>query len=218
MNQIRTPLLAGVLALSGVGAFAATRAPAPMPHFKLIEPVSWIVENERGDPQKTGPCGGSNTDWGKESMVINQAKGGSKLHIKLMETVYHPGHFRVALAVNSPNELPPDPVAVTRQDSVRGAMSVSAEVQNPAVAPLLADGLFDHHTRPASLPTTWETDVDLPNLNCERCVLQVVQFMEEHAFNNPGGFTYHHCAIMHITADASKPLDTRWPAQRQTND
>jgi hypothetical protein len=36
-------------------------------HFKLVEPASWLIENERGDPQKAGPCGGSNTDWGKPS-------------------------------------------------------------------------------------------------------------------------------------------------------
>ena len=30
------------------------------------------------------------------------------LHIKLLETIYHPGHYRVALAVNSVDELPPD--------------------------------------------------------------------------------------------------------------
>ena len=27
-------------------------------HFKLIEPASWINSDERGDPQKVGPCGG----------------------------------------------------------------------------------------------------------------------------------------------------------------
>src|SRR3954467_10619615 len=116
MKHARYSVLAGALALTAVGAFAATEAPA-MPHFKLIEPVSWIVENDRGDPQKAGPCGGTNTDWGKETLVVNQAKGGEKMHIKLLETVYHPGHFRVALAVNSMNELPPDPVAVTKPAS-----------------------------------------------------------------------------------------------------
>lgn len=26
-------------------------------HFKLVEPAGWIVESERGDPQKSAPCG-----------------------------------------------------------------------------------------------------------------------------------------------------------------
>jgi hypothetical protein len=206
--------LAAVVGLTGAGAVAHADAPAPPPHFQLIEPVSWLVENERGDPQKAGPCGGTNTDWGKESYVINEAMGGSKLHLKLREAVYHPGHYRVALAVNSPTELPPDPQVTTRE-SERGPMSVSAVIQSPAVAPVLADGLFQHTTRPEP-NTFFEADIDLPNLNCSRCVLQVIQFMAEHANNNPGGYSYHHCAIMHITADPSKPLDTRWPAERGT--
>jgi len=78
-------------------------------HFKLLEPGSWLMESDRGDPQKSGPCGGSNTDWGKPSYIVTKAVGGQKLHIKLQETVYHPGHYRVALAVNSPAELPLDP-------------------------------------------------------------------------------------------------------------
>jgi hypothetical protein len=183
-------------------------------HFRLLEPASWLVENDRGDPQKSGPCGGSNTDWGKPSNVVGKAIGGSKLHIKVQETVYHPGHYRVALAVNTPTELPLDPVATTT-DGARGPQSVSAAIQDPAPIPILADGLFVHSTRPAQgqqLPP-WETDVQLPNINCKRCTLQVVQFMAEHAFNNPGGYTYHHCAQLSITADPKKPLDKGWPAE-----
>src|SRR5262245_959429 len=200
MKKYVYSVIAAVLGLGGAGAVAYADAPAPPPHFQLIEPVSWIVESERGDPQKAGPCGGTNTDWGKETYVINEVKGGSKLHLKLREAVYHPGHYRVALAVNSPTELPPDPKVTTRPDSARGPMSVSAEIQNPAVAPVLVDGLFAHTERPAP-NTFWETDIDIPNLTCTKCTLQVIQFMAEHANNNPGGYSYHHCAFLHITAD-----------------
>ena len=182
-------------------------------HFRLMEPASWLVEADRGDPQKSGPCGGSNTDWGKPSYITSKAVGGQKLHIKVQETVYHPGHYRVALAVNSHTELPPDPQAST-SDSERGPMSVSAVIQNPPKMPVLADGLFVHSTRPSGPMEPFETDVLLPNINCKMCTLQIVQFMAEHAFNNPGGYTYHHCANVQITADPSKPLDRGWPAER----
>ena len=182
-------------------------------HFKLLEPASWLVENERGDPQKSGPCGGSNTDWGKPSYIITKAVGGQKFHIKVQETVYHPGHYRVALAVNSPTELPADPQVTTR-DSERGPWSLSALIQNPPQIPVLADGLFVHSTRPTGQAAPFETDIQLPNINCKKCILQVVQFMAEHAFNNPGGYTYHHCAELQITADPSKPLDNGWPSER----
>ena len=185
-------------------------------HFRLLEPASWLIENDRGDPQKTGPCGGSNADWGKPSNIISKAIGGQMLHLKVLETVYHPGHYRVALVVNSPTELPPDPVATTR-DTEKGPWSVSAAIQNPPQAPVIADGLFVHQTRPTGTVDPFETDVQLPNINCKTCTLQVVQFMEEHGFNNPGGYTYHHCAEMQITADPKKPLATGWPTERLSN-
>ena len=49
-------------------------------------------------------------------------------------------------------------------------------------------------TRPAALQT-FDTDILLPNINCDHCVFQVVQFMAEHGVNNPGVYTYHHCAF-----------------------
>ena len=182
-------------------------------HFKLVEPASWLIENDRGDPQKTGPCGGSNTDWGKPSYAVTKAVGGQKLHVKVQETIYHPGHYRVALAVNSPTELPPDPETTTREGE-RGPLSVSAVIQTAPQIPVLADGLFPHATKPAGPMPAFETDVVLPNINCKQCTLQVIQFMAEHGFNNPGGYSYHHCAAIQISADASKPLDKGWPAER----
>jgi hypothetical protein len=197
-----------------VAAGLMTAVPAVIhAHFKLLEPASWLIEDNRGDPQKAGPCGGTNTDYGKPSYIIGKAVGGQKLHLKVQETVYHPGHYRVALAVNSPTELPLDPETTTRE-SDRGPWSVSAAIQNPTQIPVLADGLFVHSTRPTGPMESWEADVQLPNINCRKCTLQVVQFMAEHGFNNPGGYSYHHCANLQITADPAKPLSTGWPAER----
>jgi hypothetical protein len=179
-------------------------------HFKLMEPASWIVEDDRGDPQKAGPCGGTNADYGKPTYIVSQAVGGSKLHVKVQETIYHPGHYRVALAVNSPNELPVDPKATT-ETTDRGPRSLSAEIMSPVQMPVLADGLFVHT---AKVDSPFETDVTLPNISCKRCTLQVIQFMEQHAVNNPGNFTYHHCATLQITADPKKPIDADWPRER----
>jgi hypothetical protein len=179
-------------------------------HFKLLEPASWIVEDAKGDPQKSGPCGGNNADWGKPSYVIGKATGGGKIHLKVLETVYHPGHYRVALAVNSPNELPPDPEAAT-MDTENGPRSVSAKIQNPVQMPVLVDGLWVHT---AKVDTPWEADIELPNINCKKCTLQIVQFMAEHRVNNPGNFTYHHCAAVQITANPAKPIDKQWPVER----
>jgi len=180
-------------------------------HFKLLAPASWLVENQLGDPQKAAPCGGTNTDFGKPTYAVTDVKGGTALHVKVQETVYHPGFYRVALAVNSPTELPVDPKAQTMTNDKGVVVSVSAEVMNPVAAPVLADGLFVHT---AKTDQPFETDVTLPNLNCKSCTLQVIQFMEQHGVNNPGQFSYHHCAVLRITADPAKPLDALWPKER----
>jgi hypothetical protein len=63
-------------------------------------------------------------------------------------------------------------------------------------------------------PLIWETDIELPNINCPKCTLQVVQFMADHGYNVPGGYSYHHCAALEITADPATPIDSRWPTSR----
>ncbi len=196
------------LLLVGLAAFPSIS----YAHFRLLEPMSWLVENQLGDPQKAAPCGGTNTDFGKPTYAITDVKGGSTLHVKVQETVFHPGHYRVALAISSPTELPVDPKAETMTNDKGAVMSVSGEVMNPVAPPVIADGLFQHNSK-ADQP--FETDVIVPNINCKSCTLQVIQFMEQHPVNNPGQFTYHHCATLRISADPNKPLDTAWPIERK---
>jgi hypothetical protein len=193
--------------------FIATVLLAPFAegHFRLIEPKSWVVENEVGNPQKPGPCGGTEGDAGvSPTGAITRVQGGQKLHIQLLEVIFHPGHYRIALAVNSRAELPKDPVVVTRETD-KGPQSVSAKIDNPPTVPVLADGLWQHTSKSAA---PFETDVQLPNINCPTCTLQIVEFMAEHGYNKEGGYSYHHCAVLNITADPSKPLDSHWPAPR----
>jgi len=192
------------------GAATVVLTPIAWAHFRLLEPQSWLVENNLGDPQKMGPCGGTAADNGTPSNAVNKVQGGQMLHIKLQETIFHPGHYRVALAVNSRSELPPDPDVATR-DTDKGPWSVSSPIVSQPKIPVLADGLFVHTTK-ATGP--FETDVQLPNISCEKCTLQIIEFMAEHGYNNPGGYFYHHCAVLQITPDAAKAIDQRWPAAR----
>ncbi len=175
-------------------------------HFKLLAPASWLVEDARGDPQKAAPCGGTSADAGTPSGAVTKFLGGQTLHLQVQETIFHSGHYRVALA-RTRAALPVDPEVTTRP-SDQGPQSVSAVTQNPPQAPVLADGLFAHTTRPTE---PWEADILIPNVDCERCTIQIIQFMAEHGLNRDGDFSYHHCANVQITADRGRPMDTRWP-------
>jgi hypothetical protein len=129
----------------------------------------------------------------------------------IQETIFHPGFYRVALAVNSRDELPKDPEVKT-EPPANGPRSVSAAIQYPPLPPVLADGLFQHV---AKFDKEQETDVEIPNINCKNCILQVVEFMANHGLNKDGDFTYRHCAALLIHANPSRPIDTRFPTEKK---
>jgi hypothetical protein len=192
-------------------AALAVFAPMGNAHFRLIEPGQWIEQNEKGDPQKAAPCGGTSADPGKPTNMVVKVQGGDKLHIKVQETVFHPGFYRISLAVNSRDELPKDPEPQTIA-SARGPLSVSAAIQYPPQPPILVNGLWPHTSR---FDKDLETDVEIPNISCAKCTLQVIQFMANHALNKDGDYTYHHCVDLQIQPNATKPMDTRFPAEKR---
>lgn len=182
-------------------------------HFRLIAPASWLQESEElGDPQWSAPCGGTTSNPGKPTGAITKIQGGGKLHIRIREMAFHPGFYRVALAVNSRSELPPDPDAISEPGPDGRQRSVAGAIHYPPSPPVLADGLFMHT---AAFDKDQETDVEIPNINCTKCTLQVIEFMAAHGWNPDGGYTYHHCADLQIRANPENPIDTRFPAEKK---
>ena len=192
-------------------ALTGALAPVAIAHFRLLEPASWIEEGQYGDPQWLGPCGGTAADPGKPTGALTKVRGGEKLHIRIREMAYHPGFYRVALAVNSRDELPPDPEPRTEWSGTV-ERSVSGAIHYPPRPPVLADGLFPHI---APFDKEQEADVLIPNINCSRCTLQVIEFMADHSRNKEGDFTYHHCAVLQVQANPNQPIDTRFPAEKK---
>ena len=69
------------------------------------------------------------------------------------------------------------------------------------------------HTAP--FDTGQEADVEIPNINCRKCTLHVIGFMAAHGWKPDGGYTYHHCAELQISANPEKPINTRFPAENK---
>jgi len=141
------------------------------------------------------------------SNVVTPVMGGSKLMLQVSETVFHPGFYRVALSIKSRSELPLDNVVKDASGKVLPpagpGTAASAVYQDPPVFPVLADNLWPH----TSDMKMFSGEVTLPNVNCDKCTLQVIEFMAEHGSNGPkAGYFYHHCADLKITADPSKPV------------
>ena len=178
------PLLA--IAVLGAGLLGTTTARA---HFILTSPPAVSDQNFLGDPQKAPPCG-DNGD-AVATGIITDYQAGDVVTITIDETIFHPGHYRIALAVNDISELPAEPL-VTPNNTDCGTVPI----QDPPVFPVLADGVFVHD-KPFDQPQS--IDIILPaDLNCDNCTLQVIQFMSNHGLNNPGGCFYHHCANLSV--------------------
>ena len=195
---------------------AASLSSAADAHFVLVQPAASLNQNRLGDPQKIGPCGGVSANPGRgtpanpgvPSGAITNVKGGTDLPLLVQESIFHPGHYRVALA-RTMAQLPKDPEVTIVQTS-NGPRSQSAVILNPPVAPVLLDGIFVHTEKPAS-PQTFDGMIPIPNITCPNCVLQVIEFMADHpGIAVDGGHNYHHCATLNITADPDKPIDKRW--------
>ena len=193
---------------------AASLSSAADAHFVLVQPAASLIQNRLGDPQKIGPCGGVSANPGRgtpanpgvPSGAVTNVKGGTDLPLLVQESIYHPGHYRVALA-RTEAQLPADP-EVTVVETEKGPRSKSAVIQNPPVAPVLLDGIFAHTERATQ---NFTAEIPIPNISCPTCVLQVIEFMAEHpGIAVDGGHNYHHCAVLNITADPSKPIDKRW--------
>src|SRR5947208_16856529 len=135
-------------------------------HFILMQPKGWIDENQLGDPQKLGPCGGTTANAGNPTSIVTPVIGGELLHLHIKETIYHPGHFRIALAVLDRAELPADPEDVTKEGP-RGPISVSGKIDPNPKPPVLVDGLSPHHERKPAQEL--ETDVTRTNINIVHC-------------------------------------------------
>ena len=167
---MRKVILASTIALLGLTSTAQA-------HFILQAPP----QTNPGDATQgkgSPPCG-------PDTMMAatpTPAQGGHPLMIKVLETVGHLGFYRVALAINSRSEIPVDNVVYDKNNKVLPPSGVPsgtsdhADIEMPAKFPVLADGLFSHETSsPNQMPYMGE--VMLPNVNCDRCTLQVIEFI-----------------------------------------
>src|SRR5687768_14259530 len=157
-------------ALWVVAAGAALLASSAEAHFKLNAPPAMLQQDADGDPQKTAPCGGTGT----ATNAVTTMQSGSTLTVTIAETVFHEGHYRVAIAP-SMGGLPADPPVTSTQQDPCSSVPIAA---SPTL-PVLADGVFVH-TNPFSGPQS--TQIQLPaGYECPDCILQVTQYMRDHS-------------------------------------
>jgi hypothetical protein len=177
-------------------------------HFNLdMPPTPAGSVDGKGAP----PCGPDTADG-----VVTPVTGGTDLMIAVNETIDHGGFYRVALSLtnckkdpaNGPKCFPADNKVYDSKDMALNptgpGTSDHADYDTAPKFPILGDHLFAHAL--TGTPKKYMGTVPLPNVSCDRCTLQVIEFMEKHGPNGSAGYFYHHCADLKITADPNKPL------------
>ncbi|WP_437949163.1 SCE4755 family polysaccharide monooxygenase-like protein [Sorangium sp. So ce296] len=194
----KAPWRAPAAAALAAAALAAIDPAVAHAHFALLEPACYSEQSDLGDPQKSAPCG--QADPGNPIALTGEVTTyvqGQTIKLRIDETIFHPGHYRVSIAENA-ESLPPDP-EVTPGATPCGSTVIETDPQ----LPLVADGLLVHTSAFTGEQTV---EIKLPDdLTCENCTLQVSEFMSNHGINNPGGCFYHHCATVTILPREGEP-------------
>ncbi len=124
------------IAIAGCFLFMSQAASA---HTLLTNPTP----RSSSDGLKTGPCGGVSPT--NAPMVV---EGGETITISWLETVNHPGYYRIALSLDGDQGF---------DDNV------------------LADNIADINC--TSTPCDYSADVTFPDIDCPNCAMQLIQYM-----------------------------------------
>ncbi len=152
-------------------------------HVALEQPAARYSR----DYLKDGPCGRADNPPGES---VETYAPGETITVRWDEFIDHPGHFRIALSAEGDGAFV-DPVAY---DDFYSAPNV------------LADGIED----PGGVQVH-EYSLTLPDgLECETCVLQLIQVMTDKPPWGPAGGNelYYQCADIRISAAAATGGET----------
>jgi hypothetical protein len=166
-----------VLALSAV-------APAAQAHIDLVDALQ-----SRGGDQKTHPCGGVKRGAGP----VYTFEPGAVVEISIDENVPHDSYFRISFDADGEDGFkdpasinPINPNRVSAGQKCMGTADDHCGKSDFCNSPtVLWDGL-DPHLGGAG--TSWKYKVQLPNVECTNCTIQVMQIMEDIALGFHGPF------------------------------
>jgi hypothetical protein len=183
-------LLSSILARAAIsGLFACVTigfsAPAAA-HLGLEYPPSRYGPNVL----KIGPCG---VEGGSRSSNVTVLEAGATIEVVWDEYVDHPGHYRIAFDSDGDD-------AFVDPKCTNGCNSRTPSIERYSNAAVLLDGIADETDR---------ASVTLPDIECERCTLQVIQVMyDKPPYVLPGDDIYYQCADLVLRRSAPPPTAT----------
>ena len=132
-------------------------------HVRLVYPPPRYAPMGNDDMNiKTGPCGRANDSRTTDMSRITVLQPGATIMVQFGETIGHPGFYRISFDDDGQDAF----VAPTSRAMV--------QTGPPYMLPVLLDNIPDMGATGANMYTA---TVTLPNVECERCTLQVIQVM-----------------------------------------
>jgi hypothetical protein len=159
----------------------------------MISPTPRLGGQAGGGQLKTKPCG--QTTNKRTTDKVTTFTPGQKVDIKMKEYINHPGYFAVAFDPDGDDSFP-FPIAnmdkvVAATDDPKTKFPLSATVLG-----LRADKDKDCYTENADHECT--LSITIPNMTCQNCTLQLIQFMYDKLGDNNDNEYYYQCADIKI--------------------
>lgn len=156
-------------------------APSARAHVRLVSPVS-----RYGDEMKVRPCGRAS---GTRTDLVTTFRPGQTVTVVFDEIIDHPGYYRIAFDPAGDGHLAPP---------VWDGQSVSSPAfTNPADVLVLADHI------PDTTLTHGEVPVQLPDVECDACTLQLIEVMTDKPPFDGGDDFYYQCADVVLSRTAA---------------
>jgi Lytic polysaccharide mono-oxygenase, cellulose-degrading len=175
-----------ILGFCLVGALTSTSARA---HVEMLSPPPRLPGEAGGNQLKAKPCGQDTN--ARTTDKVTTFKPGEKVPIKMKEYINHPGYFAVGFDADGDDSLPfplPADVATSSKDDpeslVNGTTILAVRPDTPDCA--------------GEPDKTCTLEVTLPNVKCENCTLQLIQFMTDSSL---AGAYYYQCADIKLVGD-----------------
>ena len=143
--------------------FASSVASA---HVRLTSPTPRYASPtgmDTGANIKDGPCGRMNDSRTTDMSRVTVFEPGATIMVQFNETIDHPGHYRIAFDDDGQDAF------------VTPLMRSQVQTGPTFTAPVLLDSIMD---KQGGMYTAMVT---LPNVECERCTLQLIQVMTTQA-------------------------------------
>ncbi len=147
-------------------------APDANAHIALMSP------KPRTSELKEGPCGVAGD---KRGTTVTTFKPGETISVQWKETVSHTGHFRISFD----------------EDGQDGFVDPKSFTDLKTAPTVLVDDIKDK-----SGTQIYTQEVTLPDVECDRCTLQVIQVMTDKPPYGDGDDIYYQCADITLSKGA----------------